>query len=63
MTDQYTAMLWEMRSKNGFHAFGVSKVQRMFGINYNQARTWMDWLIENGHAEPFDDRPWEVRLI
>jgi transposase-like protein len=41
----------------------VSKVQRMFGINYNQARTWIDWLIENGHAEPFDDRPWEVRLI
>ncbi len=62
MNDKYTAMLWEMRSKKGFHAFGASKVQRMFGINYNQARTWMEWLVENGHAEPFDDRPWEVQL-
>lgn len=63
MTDQYTAMLWEMRSKNGFHAFGVSKVQRMFGIGYNQARTWMDWLVKNGHASTIQQSPWEVRLI
>ncbi len=63
MTDQYTAMLWDMRRKKGFHAFGASKVQRMFGVSYNQAHDWMDWLLSEGHAERIEDRPWEVRLI
>lgn len=55
-------MLEKMRGPEGFHQFGAAKVMRMFGIDYLESYAWMDWLIANGHAEPFDDRPLEVRL-
>ncbi len=63
MTSQNEQMLATMRGHEGWHQFGVSKVQRLFGINYNQAHYWMDWLLSEGHAERIEDRPWEVRLI
>ena len=56
-------MLEKMRGPEGFHQFGPSKVQRMFVIGWNAASRWMDWLVDNGHAERIDDRPWEVRLL
>ena len=56
-------MLHEMRSKRGFRQFGPSKVQRMFGLHYNRAVEWIEWLVGFGLAERIDDRPWEVRLL
>lgn len=61
MTNQ--EMVIEMRSARGFRVFGVSKVQRMFHLSYNNASRWIDWLIETGAAERIEDRPWEVRLL
>lgn len=56
-------MLIEMRSARGWRQFGPSKVQRMFGLPYSKAVEWVEWLVDNGHAERIDDRPWEVRLL
>ena len=56
-------MLEKMREPEGFHQFGPSKVQRMFGLPYSKAADWVYWLVDNGHAERIDDRPWEVRLL
>ena len=56
-------MLEKIRGKDGFRQFGVSKVQRMFLISRDAAYRWMDWLVDEGHAERIEDRPWEVRLI
>lgn len=63
MTSQNEQMLATMRGHEGWHQFGASKVQRLFGISYNQASNWMEWLLSHGHAERIEDRPWEVRLI
>jgi len=35
----------------------------MFGLPYSKAVEWVEWLVDNGHAERIDGRPWEVRLI
>ncbi len=56
-------MLEKMRGPEGFHQFGPSKVQRMFGLPYCKAADWIEWLVGSGKAERIDDRPWEVRLI
>lgn len=59
----YPEMLEKMRGPEGFHQFGVAKVQRMFFLSFGQADDWIGWLIETGAAERIDDRPWEVRLL
>lgn len=55
-------MLEKMRGQDGFHQFGASKVQRMFFLSWGAAYRWMDWLVDEGHAERITDRPWEVIL-
>ena len=61
MTD--LEMLEKMRGPEGFRQFGSAKVMRMFGLPYSKAVELVEWLVDNGHAERIDDRPWEVRLI
>lgn len=63
MTSQNEQMLAAMRGPQGWHQFGSSKVQRLFGLDYFHAYEWMEWLVSQGYAERIDDRPWEVRLI
>jgi hypothetical protein len=59
----YPEMLEKMRGPEGFHQFGMAKVQRMFFLSWAAAYRWMDWLVDEGHAERIADRPREVRLI
>jgi hypothetical protein len=56
-------MLEKMRGPEGFHQFGPSKVQRVFGLPYGKAIEWIEWLVGSGKAERIEDRPWEVRLL
>lgn len=63
MTSQNEQMLATMRGPKGFHQFGVSKVQRLFGLAYAPAAAWIEWLVSSGLAERIEDRPWEVKLI
>lgn len=55
-------MLEKMRGRDGWHQFGASKVQRLFGLAYAPAAAWIEWLVSHGYAERIEDRPWEVKL-